>query len=288
MPYADVNDIRIRYELLGSDHNKTPLVMTHGFAGPLDGWLPELLPFADKRPVLAYDVRGHGRSTVPPDLDSYSMPVFASDLAALMKAAGIEKAHVGGVSMGGMVTAQFAVDYPEMCASVMICDSTCGNGLDSGTGGDWERRLQQGVGALKHMVEKYGLVDTVTRENQWKQQNDPHIKESPYSFEQDDLERIKRMTVPGYLGAAHAMLTRPDLTGRVTSITAPTMLMIGEWDDFLPCAERDHALIPDSRLVVRERCGHGSRWRADTFVSTIETFVADVEAARPIAGEYRI
>jgi pimeloyl-ACP methyl ester carboxylesterase len=186
-----------------------------------------------------------------------------------------------------MVTAQFAVDFPEMCASVMICDSTCGNGVDTGPGGDWERRMQAGFAALTHLVGKYGLKDAVLRENEWKQQNDPHIGESPYSLD-DDLHRITMMTVPGYLGAGHAIATRPDLTQRITSITAPTLVMIGEWDDFLPCAERDHALIADSRLDVRERCGHGSRWRRETFRSVIEDFVADVEAGRPVAGDRRI
>lgn len=287
MPYANVNDIKIWYEVRGDQHKTTPLVMTHGFAGPSRNWWPELEPLAEKRPVLAYDVRGHDRSSVPPDVEAYSMPQFASDLAGLLKTIGIERAHIGGVSMGGMVTAQFAVDYPEMCASVMICDSTCGNGVDSGPGGDWEHKMQMGVGALTHMVTKYGLKDMILRENEWKQQNDPHINESPYSLD-DDFARIEIMTVEGYLGAAQAMITRPDLTDRVQSITAPTLVMIGEWDDFLASARRDHAQIPNSRLVVRERCGHGSRWRLDTFRSVIEDFLADVEANRPVAGERRI
>jgi pimeloyl-ACP methyl ester carboxylesterase len=286
MPYADVNDIRIWYEIKGSG-SATPLVMTHGFAGPSRQWWPELEPLAEKRPVLAYDVRGHDRTSVPPSVDAYSMPQFASDLAGLLKAAGIERAHIGGVSMGGMVTAQFAVDYPEMCASVMICDSTCGNGADGGPAGDWERTLQKGMGALSHLVSKYGLKETLLKEHEWKKQNDPHLDVSPYSLE-DDLHRITMMTVPGYVGAAHAMLTRPDLTDRIKSITTSTMVMIGEWDDFLPAAERDHALIPNSRLVIRERCGHGSRWRLETFRSEIEDFLADVEAGRPVAGQRRI
>lgn len=287
MPYADVNDIKIWYEIRGQQHKTTPLVMTHGFAGPSRQWWPEIEVFAEKRTLLLYDVRGHDRTTVPPDVESYSMPQFASDLAALLKAIGIERTHIGGVSMGGMVTAQFAVDYPEMCASVMICDSTCGNGADAGPGGDWERMMPRGMGALSHMVSKYGLEETVRREQEWKLQNDPHIAESPYTLD-DALYRITLMTVAGFVGAAHAISTRPDLTGRVSAISAPTLVMVGEWDDFLPCAQRDHALIQNSRLVIRDRCAHGSSWRAATFVSEIEAFLADVEAGRSVAGERRI
>jgi pimeloyl-ACP methyl ester carboxylesterase len=189
--------------------------------------------------------------------------------------------------MGGLVSAQFAVDYPEMCASVLIIDSTCGNGVDTGPGGDWERRMQQGMGALSHMVQKYGLEDTLLKEWEWKKTNDPHLDVSPYTLE-DDLYRISLMTVEGYVGAAHAINTRPDLTARITSITAPTLVMIGEWDDFLPCALRDAKLIPNSRLVVRERCGHGSKWRVETFVSEINAFLAAVEAGQPVAAEARV
>ena len=286
MTHVKVNGIEVFYERLGPATG-TPLVLTHGFAGPSVHWKPEIEALAAKRPLVLYDVRGHGRTSVPPDAEAYSLPQFASDLAGLLREIGIERAHIGGVSMGGMVTAQFAVDFPGMCESVLLCDTTCGNGADKGPSGDLERRMVMGFGALTHLVQKHGLKETLEREHEWKQENDAHLAESPYTFE-DDLERIKLMTVEGYLGAGHAIVTRPDLTACIPSITAPTLVMIGEWDDFLPCAIRDHALIPGSRLVVRERCGHGSLWRAETFVAEVESFLADVESGRPVAGERRV
>ncbi|HEV8573289.1 MAG TPA: alpha/beta fold hydrolase, partial [Dehalococcoidia bacterium] len=119
MPTVHANGIDIWYERLGPNPSAAPqgpspegipLVLTHGFAGPSAQWRPEVLPLADKRPLVLYDVRGHHRTTVPPDPSDYSLPTFAADLAALLKAIGIERAHIGGVSMGGMITAQFAVD----------------------------------------------------------------------------------------------------------------------------------------------------------------------------------
>jgi pimeloyl-ACP methyl ester carboxylesterase len=280
---ARVNAIDIRYAVLGNKPG-TPLVLTHGFAGPIDDWRPELLQLAEKRTLVLYDVRGHGQTTVPEDPAEYSMPLFAADLAGLLKALGIEKAHAGGVSMGGMVTAQFAVDYPGMCESVIICDSTCGNGADEGPAGDWERKLRTGIAALGYIANKYGLEETVRRQHDFDRTNNPHLAESPYPPE-GDYRRIELMTVPGYVGAAKAIAERPDLTSRIPSITAPTLVMIGEWDDFYPCALRDHALVPGSRLVVRRRCGHGSRWRLETWLGEIEAFLDDVEAGRPVAGQ---
>lgn len=286
MPTVRANGIDIRYEVLGPA-GQTPLVVTHGFAGPVDSWLPELRPLFEERRTIMYDVRGHGRTTVPPDRDAYSMPTFAADLAALLRAIGIERAHVGGVSMGGMITAQFAVDHPEMCASILLCDTTCGNGVTEGPAGEWERGMERGMTMLMHIAEKYGLEETVRREQAYKLANDPHIGESPYTLE-GDLERIKLMTLAGYLGAAHAIITRPDLTARIPAIAAPTLVMCGEWDEFLPCALRDHALIPGSRLVVRRRCGHGSAWRPETFTGEVLSFLEDVEAGRPVAGKREV
>jgi pimeloyl-ACP methyl ester carboxylesterase len=286
MPTVHANGIGIRYEVLGPE-GQTPLVLTHGFAGPVDNWLPELAPLIEKRSVIMYDVRGHGRTAVPPHPDAYSLPTFAADLAALLRAIGIERAHIGGVSMGGMITAQFAVDYPEMCESVLLCDTTCGNGCDDGPGGEWERRMQRGMTMLIHLAETYGLEETIRREQAYKLESDPHLDESPYTFE-GDFERIKLMTVPGYLGAAHAIKNRPDLTTRIPAITAPTLVMAGEWDDFLPCSLRDHELVPGSRLVVRRRCAHGSGWRPETFVSEVLSFLDDVEVGRPVAGKREV
>jgi pimeloyl-ACP methyl ester carboxylesterase len=261
-----------------------PLVLTHGFASNASFWRPDIELLAKGQPLLIYDVRGHGGTSVPEDESAYSMPTFSADLKALMDAIGIERAHVGGISMGGMITAQFAVDYPEVCESVLLVDTTCGNGADAGAAGDWERRLADGIGALKHLAATTGLRATLEREWAYRKENDPHFDVSPYSLE-EDYRRIEAMTLPGYIGAAEAIRSRPDVTERIKSITAPTLLMVGEWDDFRPCAERDHALIRGSRLVVRERCGHGSRWRVETFRAEVEAFLADVEAGRPVAGE---
>lgn len=286
MSHVSANGIDIQYERHGEGEG-TPLVLTSGFAAPFEQWKPDVMPLADSRPLLLYDVRGHGGTTVPSDPAGYSMPTFAADLAALLDALGIERAHVGGVSMGGMVTAQFAVDFPERCASVSIIDSTCGSGTDAGAAGDWERRLFDGISTLIHMAKTYGLEETVRREQEWKKENDPHLDVSPYTFE-DDYTRIAMMTVDGYVGAAKAIAERPDLTGRITSITAPTLIMVGEWDDFRPCAVRDHSLIPGSRLVVRRNCAHGTRWRVETFRSELESFLADVESGRDVAGEREV
>lgn len=286
MPTLRANGIEIYYELHGGSPGP-PLVMTHGFAGPTDCWRHEALPLAANHTLLLYDVRGHGRTEVPQDPSEYSLPTFAADLAALLRGLAIERAHIGGVSMGGMVAAQFAADYPQMVESLILCDTTAGNTVGDDPCGQWERRLALGITILSQIARQFGLEETVRRQHEWDREHDPHWDDRPNPPELD-YERIKLMTVPGYVGTALAIAQRPDLMPRLGEITALTLVMIGEWDDFHPCALRDHELIRGSRLVVRRECGHGSCWRTETFVQAIDEFLSDVEAGRKVAGKREV
>ena len=120
MSTVTANGIDIYYELWGEG---PPLVMAHGFCGCTDEWRALVLPLAKRRCLLLYDVRGHGRSSAPEDPALYSMPILAADQAALMRALGIERAHVGGLSMGGWIAWSFALAYPEAVAGLILSDA---------------------------------------------------------------------------------------------------------------------------------------------------------------------
>src|SRR3990172_1073800 len=154
MPTVRANDIDIWYELHGSGPT---FVLNHGWLGPTDGWPESVYELAKHVRLLVYDVRGHGHTTAPEDPDAYSMPTYAKDLRALLDELNIEKAHMGGVSQGGMIAAQFAADYPERTRSLVICDSTAGNGLDEGPGGAWERTLRTYFEMMEHIAVEDGL-----------------------------------------------------------------------------------------------------------------------------------
>ena len=154
MPTIHANGIDIWYELQGAG---PALALNHGWLGPTDGWPPNVYDLRRGTRLLVYDVRGHGKTTAPEDADAYSMPQYTADLRALLDALDIERAHIAGVSQGGMIAAQFAVDYPERTRSLIVCDSTCGNGLDEGPGGAWERTLSSGFEAMEHIAVQDGL-----------------------------------------------------------------------------------------------------------------------------------
>jgi 3-oxoadipate enol-lactonase len=284
VPTVRVNDIDIWYRLEG---NGPVLVLNHGFAGPTDGWPPvvdELRPYYT---LLQWDMRAHGRTTVP-DAATVTIPQFAADLAGLLEALDIERPHVAGVSMGGMVSAQFACDYPERLRSLWLCDTAAGNGGDPATA----HREQQLIDIFirqEQIVENYGLKELVARENRYRHEGDAHASKSFFTLEEQDernAKKLERMTAAGYLAASRALRTRPDLTSRTPKIAVPTMVSCGEWDMFYPCAQRDARLIPNARFATVRFAAHDStNYRPRSWLRAGLEFYADVETGRDVAGE---
>ncbi len=287
MPTIHANGIDIWYDYsLGSGPT---IAMNHGWRGASDQWPTSLYELRHIGRFLLYDVRGQGRTSVPEDRDSYTMPQYAADLRALMDYLEIDKAHVVGVSQGGMIAAQFACDYPERTRSLVISDSTAGNGVDEGPGGEWERNMQRNLEIMEALAPKEGLASLAERVIKHGRDNDPHYFEFPEPLdirETRDRYSYTRMSVPGFIGSARAIRTRPDNTAHIRELHMPVMVIQGEWDDFLPCGERDHRLIEGSRYVLARKSGHSvDRWRSDIWAPQIARFIADVEAGRDVAGE---
>jgi len=289
MPTVRANDIDIYYELHGPARaGQPPLVLAHGFSGSTEEWRHLVLPLAVRRQVLLYDVRGHHLTAAPEDPEQYSIETFAADKRTLMLALGMERAHIGGLSMGGMIATQFVLDYPAMVASFLLCDSTAGNAGSESEAGRWEHMVSQFFSAMDHVAVKYGLAELAERQLQWNRAWDPHWAEIP---ESDDVtrQRMARITRHGFLGASRAIRERPDLLHRLPEIKAPTLVLVGEWDNFLPCSRLAYQAIKGSRFVLVRRAAHGTpTWRPQAFARGVSEFLDAVEAGRPVAGEFEV
>jgi 3-oxoadipate enol-lactonase len=297
MTTVRVNDIDIWYERSGG--GGPTLVLSHGFAGASSaGWPPVIDEFRSRFDLVLYDARAHARTGAPDDLSTVTMPQFAADLAGLMDALGIEQAHVGGVSMGGMVSAQFACDYPERVRSLLLCDTVAGNvatrpaGVTGSTpkADAAERFLIDALERMARVVEKYGTEGLVERENRYRRDGDRYAHLQPLSLDEQDArnawQKNDNMTAAGYLAASRAMRERPDLIERTLRITSPTLVSCGEWDAFYPAAQRDHALIANSRLVTVRGAAHATPdYKPQLWKRAVFDFVADVEAGRDVRGE---
>ena len=112
---VEVNGVNLWYEVSGDGE---PVMQIHGGGFGHSNFAPATPELAKEFKVVDYDMRGYGKSDRP--VQEYDMEVWADDLAGLLDALGIERAHVHGTSMGGMIAIVFAGKYPERTRSVVI------------------------------------------------------------------------------------------------------------------------------------------------------------------------
>ena len=118
MPMITVNGLDVFYEARGTGDS---VLLVHGLGSSTEDWEPQVDALARAFTVVAYDVRGHGRTGKP--AGAYSVSQFAADAAALITTLALAPVHVVGLSMGGMIAFQLAADHPELVRSLVIVNS---------------------------------------------------------------------------------------------------------------------------------------------------------------------
>ena len=123
MPYLDRDGVRIHYQTFGPESGAMPLLLTHGFSTSSAMWQPNVAALAAARPLITWDLRGHGSSDAGDDLARYSHEACVADMAALLDACGIARAVAGGLSLGGFLSLEFCLAYPDRVAGLVLCDT---------------------------------------------------------------------------------------------------------------------------------------------------------------------
>src|SRR5271163_2736722 len=118
MPYADNKGTKVFYDTYGQG---TPIVFLHPWTTNGYIWYYQVFPFARTNQVIVVDHRGHGRSDKPKS--GYSIQEHASDVAAVLDAAKVDKAVLVGNSIGGMIAMQFTLDHPDRVIGNLILSS---------------------------------------------------------------------------------------------------------------------------------------------------------------------
>ncbi|HSQ40301.1 MAG TPA: alpha/beta hydrolase [Anaerolineales bacterium] len=119
MPKIQSNGINLYYEIHGEGQ---PLLFIHGLGSSTRDWEFQVQEFSKLYKVITFDLRGHGQSDKP--AGPYKMSMFAADTVGLLKALGIENPHIVGLSLGGGVAFQMAVDASLPIKSLVIVNST--------------------------------------------------------------------------------------------------------------------------------------------------------------------
>jgi pimeloyl-ACP methyl ester carboxylesterase len=278
---AHLNGIDINYEVHGTG---PPLVLAHGFTASLEMWRDQVPAFSAKYRLVIYDTRGHGATTAPADPAQYSLARdYVADQLALMDHLGIDAAYVGGLSMGGMIAQEFALQHPGRVRALLLFDT--GPGM-SGLPRAPEQRAQfeKMREVMQSAARASGMAAIVERLSAsaaaFRPPGDGTIPESVRRH----VENMRTMSVDGFIGANQAMHDWPGTYERLAAITAPTLILVGQEDPLLVASNRMHRTIKGSRLVVLRRSGHGTNlWRPESFARRTLDFLAEVDAGRPVA-----
>lgn len=263
MPFTQKGDIRTYYEIAGTGET---LVFVHGLGSSAQDWEYQLPVFKEHFQVITYDVRGHGQTekTKPP----YSVPLFAKDLAALLRELGIEKAHIVGVSMGGWVAFQFGVDYPEMTHSLTIVNSWADMRLK--TFDNWRNYFQRAVFFRFFSMRKIGEVLSEKL----------FIKPEQAYLRERFVESWSKNHKPSYMAAFHAGIGWT-VHDKLTEIITPVLVVAAD-EDYAPISIKETYTkeLPDARLVVIEDSRHATpAERPEAFNQVLLAFLQEVRGS---------
>jgi 3-oxoadipate enol-lactonase len=239
-----------------------PLLLLHGF--PLDRtlWAPQLAAPAPGIQYLAPDLPGCGESVACADP---SFDAWADWVAGLLDTLRIERAMIGGFSMGGYLAFALWRRHPQRVRALVLADTRAGADDDAGRA---KRRAMQGLalaegpGAIAEQMIP-GMVGRTSRETR------PKVVGSLEAM-------MRRASVGGITDCLQAMIDREDSAPTLATITVPTLIICGEEDALTPAAESRamQAAIPGSRLALVPGAGHASNFEApEVFNALLSEFL---------------
>ena len=243
-----------------------PVLLLHAFPFNAGMWRPQLERVPEGWQFIAPDLRGFGPDAARTAPAAVTLADMAADVAGLLDALEIERAVIGGLSMGGYVTFALFRAAPDRFSGMVLADTR--TQADTAQGREGRRKMielarSRGPEAVAEaMIPK--LLGSTTRGRR------------PALLAQA-REMIERERVEGIVGALEAMLARPDSTADLARISCPALVMVGDEDEITPVADAEmmQNQIARSRLVVLPEAGHLSNLEApDGFTLALSDFLA--------------
>jgi len=271
MPKLKVADINIHYDVYGSGE---PLLMIMGLGASSASWEPELVrELAQSFRTITFDNRGTGQSDKPDE--PYSIEMFADDAAGVLDALDISRAHIFGVSMGGMISQEFALRHPHRTGSLTLGCTTAG-------GANSVPPPPESLKVLTAPREGVPPEDVVRRG--WPLSYTAEFIRNNRDQLEERMSRLLEHPTPPFAFKRQLEGTYTLKTwDRLPSIKASTLVITGAKDVLIPArnsellAER----IPGAKLHLIANAGHGfTNEGREEFLSVFVPFVK----SHPLAG----
>ncbi|SRR5579884_303237 len=240
MNFFVANDVRIAYRIDGPEDAPT-VVLVNSLGTNLHMWDAQIAPLSQHFRVLRYDFRGHGSSSIPSEPSTIAQ--FGLELLALFDTLQIERAHICGLSLGGIIALYFVSHYPERINRAVFANTAARIGSEA----IWDARIAAvqngGMAAVQDAVLARFLSAAFRQQH-------PEVAHK--------IAAMVAATNPvGYIGAC-AALRDADLRATVSSIRTPSLIIGSELDESTPPAQAEelHASIPGSQLVIFPQTAH--------------------------------
>ena len=254
--YADVNDIKICYEIHGKGF---PIILIHGYGAKKETWRAQIGALSEKFKVITLDLRGTGKSDRPNML--YTMDLFVDDIKGLMDFLSIKKTHIAGRSMGGMIAQSFVLKYPECVDKVILITTTPGFPDEKGVELLIKGRIEQIETLKKDPVKYFWQFARIVFHQKFRKEMESNPKKKFFGiWSAEDL--IKESTInpsnpQDIINQGHAIKKHNTLE-RLNEISKKTLLIAASHDRLTPKLSmmEMHKRIPNSTLKIIEQSGH--------------------------------
>jgi pimeloyl-ACP methyl ester carboxylesterase len=250
MAFAQINGFKMYCEEHGPSKDEAEtFLLIMGFGGNATAWASVVPVLAERYHVVAFDNRGAGRSELP-DLPAYTMPMMADDAIGLLTHLGIERAHVWGVSMGGMIAQEVVLRHPERVITLTLgCTTPGGAGnvqTDPADSAEFFRLgtlpPEEAIVAGLPMLYSQSFVDANRQRL---------IEQGLANADLRASEACRKRQFAGIM--AH------DTTARLGQIKTPTLVVTGTGDRVVNAANSKRLAdgIPGAELIEYPGVGHG-------------------------------
>jgi 3-oxoadipate enol-lactonase len=240
MPFVENQGAKIYWDEQGQG---PPVLLIMGLGWASHMWHRTRPILAGHFRTIAFDNRGSGRSDVPPG--PYSIPTMASDAAAVLDAVGVPRAHLLGASMGGMIAQEFALQYPDRVLSLILACTAPGGVHSVPAEPEAVQLLFRREGSPAEMAE--AAVPFI------------YDAAAPRDRIAEDLLVLSQWypNLEGFSAQLQAILAW-EAYSRLSQIAVPTLVIHGENDRLVPCANADliAGQIPGAQLVKLPSAGH--------------------------------
>jgi 3-oxoadipate enol-lactonase len=260
--------VRIAYHTWGR-RDGTAVLLVQGLGMDSRGWGLQRGAFGRRHSCIAIDNRGTGLSDAPPG--PYDLVRMATDAVEVLDAAGVDRAHVVGASMGGVIAQVLGVLHPDRVRSLTLACTACRHH-------EWRRELLQEWADTVSRRGMHALTDDGMR---WLIGPRLHRR---FGVWLNVLARVLMQTRPEpFVAQVEAILAmRDDMRAELHAITAPTLVITGSQDTLTPVGDAEELaeLIPDARLYVVRGVAHGLMAEAPNgFNDAVLRFLREVDGA---------